>query len=80
MVVIPDMSGMDGQRPTAVFKNLEGREFRHESGVPTVGSSDTSNTLTQLQWFSNVLRVGSSDGRKFRHSSGVPTPHIVSVT
>ena len=41
------------------------RKFRW-SGVPTcIGSSDTSNILTQLQWFSNMLWVGSSDGRKF---------------
>ena len=26
-----------------VFKSLEGREFRRESGVPTVGSSDVSH-------------------------------------
>ena len=49
------------------------QEFRR-SGVPAcVGSSDTSHTLTQLSWFSNVLRVGSFDvSREFRWSE-VPT-------
>ena len=52
---------MDDQRPTTVFKCTECQEFRRKSKVPTVGSFDTSNTLTRLQWFSNILRVGSSD-------------------
>ena len=75
MVVIPDVSGMDGQRPTTVFKCTECREFRCKSEVPTIGSStcigssDTSNILTRLQWSSNMLRVGSSDvSREFRRS------------
>ena len=36
-----------------VFKSLEGREFRRESGVPTVGSSDAS------QLHCNLVTVGA---------------------
>ena len=64
------------------FKSLEGREFRRESGVLTVGSSDICLEFRHLtyfnlvRWFSKLLRVESSDvSREFRHSSGVPTPH-----
>ena len=56
-----------------VFKFAEGREFRHESGVPTVESSSMSREfrhLTYFNWvtcFSNLLRVGSSGiHREFR--------------
>ena len=88
VLVIPDVSGpvwmTRSQR--LVFKSLEGREFRRELGVPTVGSSDMRRefrhltNLNLVTCFSNMLRVGSSDGREFRHSSRVPTPHIDTVT
>ena len=51
---------------TVVFKCVEGREFRRESGVPTVGSSDIRREFRHLTnfnsvtWFSNLLRVGVS--------------------
>ena len=74
-----------GQR--LVFQSLEGREFRCESGVPTIGSSGMCREFRHLiffnsvTWFSNLLRIGSSDvSREFRHSSGVPTPHNFTVT
>ena len=58
-----------------VFKSLEGREFRRESGVPTVGSSDMRQEFRYLTNFNSVtclsklLRVGGSDlSREFRRS------------
>ena len=61
-----------------IFKYREGREFRHKSGVPTVGSSGMCREFRHLiffnsvTWFSNLLRIGSSDmSREFRWS-GVP--------
>ena len=58
-----------------VFKSLEGREFRRESGVPTVGSSDMCREFRHLTnfnsvtCFSKLLRVGGSDlGQEFRWS------------
>ena len=75
MVVIPDVSGMNDQRPTTVFKCTECREFRRKSEVPTVGSSDMYREFRHLKysnsvtWFSNMLRIGSSDvSREFRRS------------
>ena len=66
-----------GQR--LVFQSLEGRDFRRESGVPTVGSPGMCREFRHLiffnsvTWFSNLLRIGSSDvSREFRRS-GVPT-------
>ena len=79
MVVIPNVFGTclvwttRGQR--LVFKCLEGREFRRESGVPMVGSSDMRREFQHLTnfnsvtCFSKLLRVGGSDlSREFRRS------------
>ena len=67
VLVIPDVSDMHDQRPTASFQKPWG------SGVLTwVGSSDTSYSLTQLLgfqicWGSRVPTwVGSSDGWEFQ--------------
>ena len=75
MVVIPDVSGMDDQRPTTVFKCTECREFRRKSEVPTVGSSNMYREFRQLKYSNSVamvfkaLRVRSFDvSREFRRS------------
>ena len=75
------LSWLHDQRPTASFQKPWGSE------VPTwVGSSDMCREFRHLTnfnsvtWFSNLLRVGSSDSREFRHSSGVPMPHNFTVT
>ena len=60
-----------GQR--LVFKCLKGREFRRESGVPTVGSSDMHREFRHLTCFNSVTMVlKCAEGREFRHESGVP--------
>ena len=65
-----------GQR--LVFKSREGREFRRESRVPTVRSSDMHRefqhltNLNLVTCFSNMLRVGSSDVSQEFRRSGVP--------
>ena len=74
MVVIPDVSGMDDQRPTTVFKCTECREFRRKSEVPTVGSSDMYREFRHLKFSNSVAMVFKyAEGREFRRESGVPT-------
>ena len=58
-VFIPDVSGMHDQRPTTSFQSPEGREFRHESGVPTVGSSDIHREFCASQRHCNSVTIGS---------------------
>ena len=61
-----------------VFQSLEGREFQRKSGVPTVGSSGMCREFRHLiffnsvTWFSNLLRIGSSDMSQEFRRSGVP--------
>ena len=64
---------MPDQKPTAIFKSLEGRGFRRESGVSMVGSSDMRREFRHLTnfnsvtCFSKLLRVRGSDlSREFR--------------
>ena len=58
LVFIPDVSGMDDQRPTASFQNAlrvrssnVSREFRRSEVPACVGNSDTSQTSIQLLSF-----------------------------
>ena len=61
-----------GQR--LVFKCLEGREFRRESGVPMVGSSCMSREFRHLTYFNSVTIVFKcAKGQEFRRESGVST-------
>ena len=55
-----------------VFKCLEGREFRRESGVPTVGSSGINWEFRHLIYFNSVTVVFKcAEGRELRRESGV---------
>ena len=64
-----------GQR--LVFKCLEGREFRRELRVSTVGSSGMSRKFRHLAYFNSVraqrLVFKRAEGLEFRRESGVPT-------
>ena len=74
VLVIPDVSGMHDQRPTASFQmpwgsgipmwvgSSDGRKFRHASGVPTPHKLQLSYLVFKY-----------AEGREFRRESGVPT-------
>ena len=53
------------------FKITEGRGFRLESGVPTVGHVSGVSTPHKLQLSYLVFKY--AEGREFRRESGVPT-------
>ena len=74
VLVIPDVSGMDYQRPTTSFQmpwgsrvpmwvgSSDGRKFRHASGVPTPHKLQLSYLVFKY-----------AEGQEFRRESGVPT-------
>ena len=69
MVVIPDVSDMDDQRPTTVFKCTECREFRRKSEVPTVRSSDMYREFRHFKYSNSVAMVFKyTEGWKFHVS------------